>query len=182
MKIIVASTNPVKINAVKLACEAMFPEVDFSIEGQNPHLDLPDQPFGNEVKDAAVARVNAVHKEHPQADMWVAIEGGVEMNEQQMDCSAWIIITDKEGHWGEAQTATFHLPQSVADLILSGMEMGHANDMIFGLTNSKQNQGMTGIVTHGVIDRTEYYRHAAVLALVPFKNKDIYFPVSRAAE
>lgn len=183
MKIIVASTNPVKINAVKAACEAMFTDVNFTVEGQNPHLDLPDQPFGSkETRNAALARAKAVQVSHPDADMWFAIEGGVEMTNQQMDCAAWIVVTDKHGHWGDARTATFPLPQSVADLILSGVEMGLANDQIFGLTNSKQNLGMTGIVTHGVIDRTQYYTHAAILALVPFKNKDIYFPVSKAAE
>jgi inosine/xanthosine triphosphatase len=176
MKIIVASTNPVKINAIKEAYEAMFPDVPCTVEGQNPHVALPDQPIGSdETRNAAIARIKAIQAEHPKADFWAAIEGGVEMNHKNMDCSAWIVIADKEGHWGEARTATFTLPEAVSDLIMSGMELGHANDKVFGMTNSKQNLGMTGTVTHGVMNRTQYYVHAAILALVPFKNKDIYF-------
>ncbi len=37
-----------------------------------------------------------------------------------------------------------------------------------------QGGGAVGIVTDDVIDRTKCYTEAIVLALIPFKNKDIY--------
>ena len=49
-----------------------------------------------------------------------------------------------------------------------GHELGVADDMVFGRTNSKQGSGTVGVLTGGRIDRTEYYRHACVLALIPF--------------
>lgn len=176
MKIIVASTNPVKVNAVQQAWQAMFADTPCEVIGKNPHLDLPDQPFGNEVRDAALSRLDAIAHDYQDADFWVAIEGGVDMDDHgAMFCMAWIVMTDAQGRSSEARTAAFPLPPKVADLILSGMEMGSANDAVFGLNNSKHNLGMTGIVTHGVIDRTEYYKHAAILALAAFKNDAIYF-------
>lgn len=176
MKIVVASTNPVKIDAVRNAWQAMFPDVVSVAEGQNPHLDLPDQPMGREVYNAAQARLDAIARDHTDADFWVAIEGGVEMDDhQKMLCNAWIVMRDAKGRASEARTASFPLPPKLAELILEGMEMGHANDKVFGLTNSKHNQGMTGILTHGVIDRTAYYQHAVTLALSAYRNEELYF-------
>lgn len=177
MKIIVASANPVKIAAIQQAYGALFPDTVFTIEGHNPQIDLPAQPKSSaETKNCAIKRVEAIVKQHASADIWAAIEGGIEINENgEMDCLAWIVMRDKYNRWGESRTATFSLPQSVVDLINQGMELGHANDKIFNMHNSKQNLGMTGTVTHGVLDRAAYYVHAAILALVPFRNETIYF-------
>lgn len=183
MRVIVASTNPTKINSTKQALETMFPDEDFKVEGQNPGIDLPAQPMSDgETKRCAIARVKALAAKVPDADMWVAIEGGVDFtndavsDQKQMECMAWIVIEDKNGRWGEARSATCPLPKAVTDLILAGVELGHANDQIFNMTDSKHDIGMTGIATHGLIDRTDYYEHALIFALVPFKNPEIYFP------
>jgi len=52
--------------------------------------------------------------------------------------------------------------------------MGLANDIIFKQKNSKQNLGAIGILTHNVINRTQLYEHAIMLALVAFKNEEFY--------
>ena len=44
-KVIVASKNPVKINAVKLGFEKVFPEEAFTFEGVNVSSGVADQPF-----------------------------------------------------------------------------------------------------------------------------------------
>ena len=48
------------------------------------------------------------------------------------------------------------------------MELGDADDAVFKDTNSKQKGGTIGKCTHGLIDRTKYYEHALLCALVPF--------------
>ena len=48
-------------------------------------------------------------------------------------------------------------------------------DMPLGRSNSKQGNGAVGILTADVIDRTHYYEHAVILALVPFKNTALTF-------
>lgn len=55
-----------------------------------------------------------------------------------------------------------------------GMELGHADDLLFKRTNSKQGAGSVGLFTHGAIDRTSYYSHAVVLAFAPFLWPDLY--------
>jgi len=46
-KVIVASKNPVKINAVKIGFEKMFPEECFVFEGVSVPSGVKDQPVGN---------------------------------------------------------------------------------------------------------------------------------------
>jgi hypothetical protein len=43
-------------------------------------------------------------------------------------------------------------------------------------TNSKQKGGTVGKLTNGLVDRTEYYRHAMLMALIPFMpvNQSLY--------
>jgi non-canonical (house-cleaning) NTP pyrophosphatase len=54
------------------------------------------------------------------------------------------------------------------------MELGEADDLVFGRSNSKQDNGAIGLLTGDVIDRAQLYEQAVILALVPFKNPDMY--------
>ena len=66
------------------------------------------------------------------------------------------------------------LPAEVADLVRQGHELGEADDRVFGRTNSKQEEGAVGLLTGGVIDRVQLYEPSVVLALVAFRNADLY--------
>ena len=61
------------------------------------------------------------------------------------------------------------VPRCVRDLFA-----GEAGDRIFHKTGSKQQQGSTGLLTRGMIDRDMFYGHAMTLAMVPFINPDLY--------
>ena len=87
---------------------------------------------------------------------------------------AWIYILGKNGKHGQAKTGTFYLPKSVEDLVKGGMELGKADDLIFERENSKQSGGSVGILTKGVVNRSDYYEQAIILALIPFINENIY--------
>jgi non-canonical (house-cleaning) NTP pyrophosphatase len=76
---------------------------------------------------------------------------------------------------GKSRTGAFYLPEEIARLVRDGMELGHADDVVFGRSNSKQQDGSIGLLTGGVIDRTLYYEHAVVLALIPFLNPQLTF-------
>ena len=53
----------------------------------------------------------------------------------------------------KAKSACCQLPPKVIELVQTGMELGDADDQVFGQTNSKQQMGAIGLLTHGVIDR-----------------------------
>jgi non-canonical (house-cleaning) NTP pyrophosphatase len=83
-------------------------------------------------------------------------------------------VVDKNGNLGKGKTGTFILPEKVAELIRQGEELGIADDKVFGATNSKQKNGAIGILTGDVLTRAGFYSDALIMALIPFKNPDLY--------
>ena len=69
---------------------------------------------------------------------------------------------------------SFYLPPQVAELVRQGVELGEADDIVFGQSNSKQASGAVGLLTGDVIDRAGLYEGAVILALIPFKNRQLY--------
>ena len=175
MKIVIASKNPVKINATLNGFKKMFPEATFEVEGISVSLDVSEQPRSDtETFTGALNRVNSASGEIRQSDFWVGIEGGIEEKGSDMEAFAWVVIKSKENKYGKGRTGTFFLPSKVAELIKQGKELGEADDLVFGRNNSKQENGAVGILTGDVLDRTKYYTEAVVLALIPFKNEELY--------
>ena len=66
------------------------------------------------------------------------------------------------------------MPTKISNLIKEGYELGDADDMVFKRSNSKQKNGAVGILTDNLINRTDYYSHAIILALIPFTNTKLY--------
>lgn len=173
-KVVIASRNPTKINAVKAGFEKMFPEEHFEFEGVTVPSGVEDQPMGNqETLTGAINRSDNARVQIKNADYWVGIEGGITKINNEMEVYAWIVIKSNN-QTGKAKTGTFFLPKKVVELISSGMELGEADNIVFRQTNSKKKSGAVGILTKDVIDRTHYYTEAIILALIPFNNPEIY--------
>ena len=174
-KIVVASKNPVKINATLNGFRKMFPEETFEAEGVSVPSEVSAQPKNDsEIFQGAWNRANNASEAIPGADFWVGIEGGIEEKNGEMEAFAWIIIKGKDGKFGKGRTGTFFLPTKVAELIREGKELGEADDIVFQRKNSKQENGAVGILTGNVLDRTKYYAEAVIMALIPFKNEELY--------
>jgi len=180
--IALASHNPVKIQATLNAFRRMFPGEQFEVESLTVSSGAPAQPMSDkDTLQGAIQRVRNAAAMLPEADYWVGIEGGVEDENDEMAAEkstamaafAWVVVRSGD-RVGKARTGTFFLPAPVADLVRQGKELGEADDIIFGRSNSKQENGAIGLLTGNVIDRTQLYEHAVVLALVPFKNVGLY--------
>ncbi len=173
-KVIVASTNPVKIEVARRAFAAVYPEEEFDVQGVKSDSGVPDQPMDDETRQGALNRLAAIRQSHSDADYWSAQEGGLFRDGKQLAERAWLAMADKEGSITEASTASFHIPREISQLVESGLELGEAADRFFGTTNSKQSTGFVGQLTDGVIDRAQYYLPAAIIALSQLKHKDWY--------
>lgn len=175
-KIIVGSKNPVKVNAVAESFQLVFPEETFEVTGVSAPSGVADQPIGDsETLKGAVNRAKYCKEQEPNANYWVGVEGGVDHDLNAMSVFAWMSIFENGSELeGKAKTGTFYLPRIVQQLVNEGLELGEADDKIFGKRNSKQGSGSVGILTHGLIDRKNYYKEALVLALIPFVNKTLY--------
>lgn len=174
-KIVVASTNPAKINAALDAFIRMFPDEEFTVEGVSVASGVSDQPTNDsETYTGAATRAQNAQTAAPNADYWVGLEGGIEAKGDEMESYAWMVVRAQDGRVGKGKTGTFFLPPAVAKLVHEGKELGDADDIVFGKTNSKQANGAVGLLTGDVLTRTSFYSDAIVLALVVFKNPEYY--------
>jgi inosine/xanthosine triphosphatase len=172
MKIVLASENPVKLDAVRNGFDIFFKRVE--IECISTTSGVSSQPLTDrETLLGARNRVFEARKRIHGADFWVGIEGGVQAEENGLVAFAWVVI-HSAGKSGESRTATFPLPEKVAHLIAGGLELGVANDMVFKTFNSKQKNGAVGLLTKNKTNRTELYKQAVILALIPFVNPGLY--------
>ena len=172
--IVLASTNPVKIEAVRLGFLHMFPDWELEILTVSVPSGVSDQPLSDkETLQGATNRASNARIKHPKADFWVGIEGGIEDLGDSIAASAWVVVMSSQ-LLGKARSGAFQLPPAVTRLVRDGMELGDADDIVFNQTNSKQKNGAVGILTENIITRTELYEHAVLLSLVPFKNEKLY--------
>ena len=92
-KVIIASKNPVKINATKKAFEEVFTD-RFEFEGVSADSLVSDQPMSNkETLKGATNRIENI--QNLKADFFVSMEGGVDLLDDNYEAFAWIVISHK---------------------------------------------------------------------------------------
>ncbi|HEY3341103.1 MAG TPA: inosine/xanthosine triphosphatase [Anaerolineae bacterium] len=169
----VGSANPIKLQAVRLGAAAFFDPLD--VTGLSVPSGVSAQPVGDEEMIAgATARAQAALCACMDADVGVGLEGGLLALREGLFACAWCACVDRAGVTGLACSGLFQLPPQVAELVRGGMELGEADDRVFGRVNSKQNEGAVGILTHGALARAQFYAPAVMLALVKFVNRPLY--------
>lgn len=170
MQVLVASHNPVKIEATQKGFAKMFPDSSFGFRAISVPSGVSLQPMGRqETSQGAMNRAQNALSALPDSDYAVGIEGGVEEFEGHLEVFAWVVVLH-QGRIGRAQTGVFYLPDEVARLIRAGTELGEADDIVFGRNNSKQANGSIGLLTDDAYTRTDYYVDAVMMALIPFKK------------
>ena len=175
LKIAVGSRNPVKIKSALAGFEHVFPDQPFAVEGFEVASGVSDQPMScEETLQGAKNRLTELRRIAPEVNYFVGIEGGIELIDETMFATAWIIIADASGRTSSGRSGSFPLPPSVKRMVQAGMELGYANDKVFKQHNSKQDGGAVSSLTGGVITRRSLYEHAMVLALVGFYQPDLY--------
>ncbi|MHA6247962.1 inosine/xanthosine triphosphatase [Pontibacter sp. CAU 1760] len=173
-KVVVASLNPVKVQAALEGIQQMFPSYTWEAHPVAVPSEVADQPMTDaETLRGAENRVKNAKEANPSADLWVGIEGGVAPMEAGLAAFAWVVVRSAE-LVGKARSGTFFLPKAVAELVEQGIELGTADDMVFRKQNSKQASGAIGLLTDNSLDRKALYAHSVILALVPFKNESLY--------
>jgi len=173
IRIVVASKNPVKIEAVRDGLAALISE-EIELIGVSVESGVSDQPMSEvETLKGASNRVMRAMNRFPGCDYYVGLEGGVEPHSSGLMAFAWMVISNGE-KIGKARTASFFLPPEVAKLVHEGMELGHADDLVFRKSNSKQQNGAIGLLTHDAITRKSLYLPAVQMAFIPFLNPELY--------
>ncbi|MDC0612290.1 inosine/xanthosine triphosphatase [Vibrio sp.] len=165
-KVIVASLNPAKIQAVESAFSLAFPSQNFEFIGISVSSDVSAQPMTDkETLCGARNRVRNARKSTPGALFYVGLEAGFDNNAT----FAWMVIESQELR-GESRSASLPLPLTVIKQLKRGHELGDVMDALCNTNNIKQKGGAISIFTDGVLTRSSVYTQALILALAPFHN------------
>lgn len=173
-KVVIASTNPVKINATIEAFSEAFKEFSFDYESKSVLSGVKSQPDSeDETLKGALNRIDNLTVEVPDADYWVAIEGGISHIDNDILVFDWAVVRSSSLE-GRGRSSSFFLPQKVVEVVKKGNGVGTSSDLVFGETNLKQKNGVVGVLSNNLFTRTSVSKDAVLMALIPFMNKELY--------
>ena len=176
-KVLVGSTNPVKIEAVRDSFLKFFDGVE--VFGINAQSGVNAQPVNEDTFTGAKNRASFLKdmdmNEGLKADFFVGIEGGISRQFEKWFALGVMCIINSEGKTGYGTSPLFELPDSITEELLDGTELGDVMDRLTGEGNTKQKGGAIGFFTKGIMDRKELYVQGLITALIPFLNEELYF-------
>ena len=165
-RVVVGSTNPVKIAAVAAVLARTGSRA--RVDGIAVPSGVRDQPEGDaETIRGATQRAAAALRESG-ADLAVGLEGGVVEEDGHMRTCAWAVVVSRDGRTGVGGSLAMPLPDRVAALVRDGVELGHAMDRVTGGHDTKRGAGAVGILTAGLVDRQRAYEALVTYALAQF--------------
>lgn len=92
-RLIIASTNPVKVQAAVNGFRRMFPDQVLEIQSLNVESGVsPQPPMSIETLTGAINRAANAQQAVPDADYWIGIEGGIEDDGVEMLAFAWVVV------------------------------------------------------------------------------------------
>lgn len=174
MKVAIASLNPVKYNATRLAFKRVFPHESFELTCLEVNHEMPRQPFGDDTVKGAMQRAKKA-QEKIQGDFAVGIEAGIYKTAFGNFTMAWCAITNRKNIIGLASSGSILLPDRVMQLVEEKqMELGEAVDTILGAQDTKQKEGFSGYISKNLIDRTNHYIDMIIYALSRFYHREAF--------
>jgi inosine/xanthosine triphosphatase len=177
MKVLVGSTNPVKVLSVEIAFANYFENLE--VMGIEVNSDVHTQPVNDDTYIGAQNRAMKLKTINEQqnlcSDFFVGIEGGIAQQFGKWFAFGCMCIVDKEGRVGFGTSPHFELPEIVVEKLLKGIELGDVMDEIQNEQNTKQKHGAIGFFTNGVMNRKELYVEGLKVAIIPFLHKDLFF-------
>ena len=165
MDIAIGSANPVKRDAV----ERVHPEARLTAVAVESGV--AEQPRGRAetvtgARNRAVAALDVT-----DADYGVGIEGGVAERDPPggLWLVMWVAVTDgTETHFGSGPSV--RLPDTVAERIRDGEELGPVLDDELGRESLSEQEGAIGVYTNGHVGRTEALSDAVAGAFGGFRR------------
>jgi non-canonical (house-cleaning) NTP pyrophosphatase len=122
-----------------------------------------------------------------KAETWryfVGLEGGLDVIEEEggrrVLLESWAYASDgRNGHYG--RSGGVEVPEALAREVLEkGVELSAAIDRFAGQVGIRDAQGAWGVLSNGLISRTEAFRVAVIAAFAPFYNAKMYHAASAA--
>src|SRR3990167_7782603 len=177
MKIVVGSTNDVKINAVKEAIQDYDFLSNAQVTGTKISSDVSEQP--KSLDETVKGAINRATMAFQNCDYSVGIENGLmkvhSTKTGYMDITVCVIYDGKHFHMG--LSSAFEYPKEMTRLVFEeGLDIDQAAQKT-GITKKPEvgnSEGMIGILTKGRLPRKEYTKQAVVTALIHLENPHLF--------
>lgn len=161
--IAVASTNPVKINAVRRAINEYEEEIDIIAKKVDPGISA--MPLTK--TEARIGAKNRAIRVQEETNSWLGIgnEGGVCKIDQDWYLFSTTFVWDgKKGRWGSE--TLIYIPLEIIKQLNGGtVELGDVMDQIMNRENVKQQEGAIGYLTGNRIRREDIFYYATSTAV-----------------
>jgi inosine/xanthosine triphosphatase len=168
----VGSKNPVKLDAVRAVLKRLSSRA--IVHAIAVDSMVPDQPVGDEQTIAGATNRARGARATLDADLGIGIEGGVVDAATGMRTCAWAVVVTRAGDVHVGGSLSMPLPDAVAALVRSGVELGHAIDQLIGTTNIKHGAGAVGVLTAGLVNRVDAYETILAYAMAPVIGPVLY--------
>jgi inosine/xanthosine triphosphatase len=193
IRIAVGSTRRPKLAAVSEAIQdfgaVLAPGMEFEVVGVEVESGVGHTPANRgELMQGARQRAEAlVHLAQDKNEEWryfVGLEGGLDVIEEgssrRVLLESWAYVSDgRNGHYG--RSGGVEIPEALAHEVLENdVELSAAIDTFAGAVGIRDAQGAWGVLSGGLISRTEAFRVAVVAAFAPFYNAKMYHAASTA--
>ena len=173
MYIILGSTSPVKVNATKQAFRTYFDDVEVKA------LSLPSgvkafPTSDEETLRGAMNRAEKAHSLEPEADFVVGIEGGLVWLEGHVFVHQ-IAVVIKGDIKGIGISQGYMAPDRlIRQLDMESDDSRRIIDGYFDRDEILSDEGVIGVMTNGVLTRTDASRDAVICAMTRFVNPEYY--------
>jgi inosine/xanthosine triphosphatase len=174
MIFMVGSQNKAKLASVEKALEKIGEKrIEFKssrVIGVVTDSGVRSQPLTEaETLQGAINRAtSALEKGCLDSEYGIGIESGLSQVGGHTFEGGFVAIVSRSGKMGFASSNKYELRRPIMNIIDQGKELSEAVEMITELSDIKNTLGMSGVITNGIIDRTESYVNAIVLAFGPF--------------
>jgi inosine/xanthosine triphosphatase len=175
MLVIIGSTSPVKVNATKQAFETYFDKV--RVKGiKVPSKIKPFPTSDEETFQGALNRVNAA-SEQIQAEYYVGLEGGLQ-NLKGYTLVKQIAVIKKGDQISVGLSSGYTAPESlIKQLDMTSDKSRNILDKYFGKKEILSKEGVIGVLTNEILNRTLISRDAVICALTRFINPQYYLGI-----
>jgi len=193
IRIAVGSTRRPKLAAVSEAIQdfgaVLAPGMEFEVVGVEVDSGVGHTPANRAelmhgARQRAEALVRLAQEKNEEWRYFVGLEGGLDVIEEgssrRVLLESWAYVSDgRSGHFG--RSGGVEIPEALAHEVLeNGVELSAAIDRFAGAVGIRDAQGAWGVLSGGLISRTEAFRVAVVAAFAPFYNAKMYHAASAA--
>lgn len=170
LSVVISSENRLKREAVEKFFRSSGVEITLLI---NTDYRTPEQPFGEDITEMALKRAQSATGEY---DYSIGIEAGLIYDRTAkcfMDIHACVVL-DRYGNITTGLSSGFKVPDYLADIVRSGVDLSEAYEAAHGKADIGKNEGIVGVFSKGTLTRLELVEESLRNAFIPRRSPGAY--------